>query len=168
MTFAGGVIGVTTGQALIRDCEISGSITATAERSDTDAYAGGVTGRYEVNPYNSGALELDSVLVSGNVSVSGQGTSAAMAGGLVGQNNSRDNRLVITECTVAVSVIVSASGAEENCAALVAGYSSEGALTIVSVTVAEGGTLVYGRDNSSFGLTRTVLEGGYARYEGNA
>lgn len=168
MTFAGGVIGVTTGQALIRDCEISGSITATAERSDTDAYAGGVTGRYEVNPYNSGALELDSVLVSGNVSVSGQGTSAAMAGGLVGQNNSRDNRLLITECTVAVSVIVSASGAEENRAALVAGYSSEGALTIVSVTVAEGGTLVYGRDNSSFGLTRTVLEGGYARYEGNA
>ena len=109
MTFAGGVIGVTTGQALIRDCEISGSVTATAERSDTDAYAGGVTGRYEVNPYNSGALELDSVLVSGNVSVSGQGTSAAMAGGLVGQNNSRDNRLLITECTVAVSVIVSAN-----------------------------------------------------------
>lgn len=163
-TDAGGIVGRTSGNVRIADCEVRGSVSATAERTGTSVYAGGVAGSYNYGV--AGGVSLDGVLVTGNVSANGQGTSACAAGGLVGHNNNRNNRLTITECTVGANVAVAAAGAEENCAAIVAGRSASGALIIVSVTVAEDGTLVYGSENASLELTQTPVEGGYLRYEG--
>lgn len=165
-TNAGGIIGRACGNTRIVDCDVTGSVSATAERTGTTVYAGGVVGYY--HPAVSGGISLEEVLVAGNVTANGQGKSACVAGGLVGYNNNRNNRVTVTECTVGANVAVTAGGAEENCAALVAGQSASGTLMIASVTVAEGGTLVYGSENASLGLTQTPVEGGYIRYEGVA
>ena len=162
-TNAGGIVGRISGNVQIDDCDVTGSVSATAERTGTTVYAGGAIGYF--NYGISGGVSLENVLVAGNVTANGQGTSACVAGGLVGFNNNRNNRVTVTECTVGANVAVTASGAEENCAALVAGRNASGTLTIVSVTVAEGGTLVYGSENASLGLTQTSVEGGYIRYE---
>ena len=162
-TNAGGIVGRSCGNTRIADCDVLGVVTATADRTGTTVYAGGAIGYF--NYGISGGVSLENVLVAGNVTANGQGTSACVAGGLVGFNNNRNNRVTVTECTVGANVAVTASGAEENCAALVAGQSATGTLMIMSVTVAEGGTLVYGSENASLGLTQTSVEGGYIRYE---
>ena len=161
-TAAGGLVGTCYGgDVVLRDCEVRANVSSTGERTSTSVYAGGAIG---LCGSACGAATTENVLVLGKISASGQGAICA-AGGIVGFNDNVKNRLTVSECTVASSVEVTASGAQSNSSGYVAGKSASSAIVLQSVTVSAGKRLIGGYENSYFKLNETAHEGDYVRYE---